>query len=128
MSMSVELQRALNAIMRKNRESVHELKITVHPEVLQRLRTEDEELLVEMERRYEGRLIFRSRRRLPPREVPRRRRRHRQRVEGLTSFGRSQRDGISWARDCPAAFWGAFPLVKFAKIHRRNYNRDNYRS
>ena len=60
MSMSVELQRALNAIMRKHRDTVHELKITVHPEVLQRLRTEDEELLVEMERRYEGRLIFRS--------------------------------------------------------------------
>ena len=60
MSMSVELQRALNAIMRQHRDTVHELKITVHPEVLQRLRTEDEELLVEMERRYEGRLIFRS--------------------------------------------------------------------
>ena len=58
--MEMTRQRALNAIMRKHRESVHELKITVHPEVLQRLRTEDEELLVEMERRYEGRLIFRS--------------------------------------------------------------------
>ncbi len=32
----------------------------MHPEVLQRLRTEDEELLVELERRYEGRLIFRA--------------------------------------------------------------------
>ena len=60
MSMSVELQRALNCIMRKHQETVHELKVTVHPEVLQRLRTEDEELLVEMERRYEGRLIFRA--------------------------------------------------------------------
>ena len=60
MSMSVELQRALNAIMRRYQETVRELRITVHPEVLQRLRTEDEELLVEMERRYEGRLIFRS--------------------------------------------------------------------
>ena len=46
--------------MRKHQETVHELKVTVHPEVLQRLRTEDEELLVEMERRYEGRLIFRA--------------------------------------------------------------------
>ena len=60
MSMSVELQRTLNALMRKHQETVHELKITVHPEVMQRLRTEDEELLVEMERRYEGRLIFRA--------------------------------------------------------------------
>ena len=60
MSMSVELQRALNAIMRKHLENVHEFKVTVHPEVLQRLRTEDEELLVDLERRYEGRLIFRA--------------------------------------------------------------------
>ncbi len=60
MSMSVELQRALNAIMRKHLDQVHEFKVTVHPEVLQRLRTEDEELLVELERRYEGRLIFRA--------------------------------------------------------------------
>jgi ribonuclease G len=60
MSMSVELQRALNAVMRKHRDSVHELKVIVHPELLQRLRTEDEELLVELERKYEGRLSFRA--------------------------------------------------------------------
>ena len=60
MSMSVELQRALNAIMRKHRETHPELKVTVHPEVLQRLRTEDEELLVELERKHEGRLTFRA--------------------------------------------------------------------
>ena len=60
MSMSVELQRALNAIMRKHRETYPELRVTVHPEVLQRLRTEDEELLVELERKHEGRLTFRS--------------------------------------------------------------------
>ena len=60
MSMSVELQRALNAIMRKHRETYPELKVTVHPEVLQRLRTEDEELLVELERKHEGRLTFRA--------------------------------------------------------------------
>ena len=58
--MSVELQRALNAIMRKHRETYPELKVTVHPEVLQRLRTEDEELLVELERKHEGRLTFRA--------------------------------------------------------------------
>ena len=61
MSMSVELQRALNAIMRKHQDSgIHELKVVVHPEVLHRLRTEDEELLVEIERKYEGRLTFRA--------------------------------------------------------------------
>jgi ribonuclease G len=34
--------------------------VTVHPELLNRLRTEDEELLIDIERRYAGRLIFRS--------------------------------------------------------------------
>lgn len=60
MSMSVELQRALNATMRRHRETVHEFKVIVHPEVLARLRTEDEELLIELERKYEGRLSFRA--------------------------------------------------------------------
>jgi ribonuclease G len=59
MSMSVELQRSLHQILRANPE-VHEVKIIVHPHLLNRLRTEDEELLVEIERRYEGRLTFRS--------------------------------------------------------------------
>ena len=60
MSMSVELQRALNATMRRHRDTVHEFKVTVHPEVLARLRTEDEELLIELERKYEGRLSFKA--------------------------------------------------------------------
>ena len=60
MTMSVELQRALNATMRRHRDTVHEFKVTVHPEVLARLRTEDEELLIELERKYEGRLSFRA--------------------------------------------------------------------
>ena len=59
-SMSVELQRALKGIMSKYKDTVRELKIVVHPEVLQRLRTEDEDLLVDLERRFEGRLIFRA--------------------------------------------------------------------
>jgi ribonuclease G len=59
MTMSVELQRALHGVLRKWPD-VHELKIIVNPHLLQRLRTEDEELLVEIERRYEGRLTFRS--------------------------------------------------------------------
>ena len=36
------------------------MKVIVHPHVLQRLRTEDEELLVEIERKYAGRLTFRA--------------------------------------------------------------------
>lgn len=60
MTLSVELQRALHAVMRKYRDTVHEIKVAVHPELLKRLREEDEELLVDIERRYAGRLTFRS--------------------------------------------------------------------
>jgi len=60
MTMSVELQRALHAVMKKHQADVHEIKIVVHPEVLGRLREEDEELLIDIERRYSGRLSFRS--------------------------------------------------------------------
>jgi ribonuclease G len=58
--MSVELQRSLHQVMRKYQDTIHEIKIIVHPHVLNRLRTEDEELLVEIERRYAGRLTFRA--------------------------------------------------------------------
>lgn len=60
MTLSVELQRRLNALMRKHQNSVHEVKVIVHPELLKRLREEDEELLVDIERRYAGRLTFRA--------------------------------------------------------------------
>ena len=60
MSMSVEIQRELHAVMRKYQDTVHELRVTVNPHVLQRLREQDEELLVEIERKYAGRLTFRS--------------------------------------------------------------------
>jgi ribonuclease G len=59
MTMSVEIQRALHAVMRQN-QNVHEVRIIVHPEVLNRLKTEDEELLVDIERKYSGRLTFRT--------------------------------------------------------------------
>ncbi len=60
MTMSVELQRALHTVMRQNQESVHEIKVIVHPDLLNRLRNEDEEHLVDIERRYAGRLSFRA--------------------------------------------------------------------
>ncbi len=60
MTMSVELQRALHSIMRKHQETVHEIRITVNPDLLSRLRTDDEDHLVEIERRYAGRLSFRA--------------------------------------------------------------------
>jgi ribonuclease G len=59
MTMSVEIQRALHSVLRKNPET-HDVKIIVNPEVLNRLRSEDEELLVEIERKYAGRLTFRT--------------------------------------------------------------------
>lgn len=60
MTMSVELQRALHAVMRRHQESIHEVKVIVHPELLNRLRSEDEDHLVDIERRYAGRLSFRG--------------------------------------------------------------------
>jgi ribonuclease G len=59
MTMSVEIQRTLHAVLRKKPE-VHDIRVIVNPEVLNRLKTEDEELLVEIERKYSGRLIFRT--------------------------------------------------------------------
>jgi len=60
MTMSVELQRSLHAVMKKYHATVHEVRVIVHPELMQRLRTEDEEHLLDIERRYQGRLSFRS--------------------------------------------------------------------
>lgn len=59
-TMSVELQRSINAIMQKYPDSQHDLLIIVNPEVMHRLRTEDDQLLVELERKHHGRLTFRS--------------------------------------------------------------------
>ena len=60
--MSVEIQRKLSEILKKRSrdESDFQLRIVVHPSVLERLRTEDEKLLIEMEKRYFGKLSFRA--------------------------------------------------------------------
>ncbi|MFO7937658.1 MAG: Rne/Rng family ribonuclease [Kiritimatiellia bacterium] len=64
LALSVDIQRQLAAIMRKAREKNKgqevELQIVVSPCVLERLRTEDEEFLIEMQRRHTGRLTFKS--------------------------------------------------------------------
>src|SRR5712672_3297693 len=60
MTMSVEIQRALHAVMRKYQDTIHDIRVILNPEVLKRLKEEDEELLVELERRYAGRLMFRA--------------------------------------------------------------------
>ena len=61
-TMSVEIQRKLNEILRKRSrdESDFQLLIVVHPTVLERLRTEDEKHLIEMEKQYFGKLSFRK--------------------------------------------------------------------
>jgi ribonuclease G len=60
MTTSVELHRTLNTVMRKYQDSIHDIRVILNPDVLKRLKEEDEELLVEMERRYAGRLMFRG--------------------------------------------------------------------
>jgi ribonuclease G len=60
MSTSVEVHRALNCVMRKYQDSIHEFRVILNPDVLKRLREEDEELLVELERRYASKLMFRA--------------------------------------------------------------------
>ncbi|MCB1234784.1 MAG: Rne/Rng family ribonuclease [Verrucomicrobiae bacterium] len=59
-TMSVELQRRINAIFARHGDRIRDLIIVVHPDVLERLRTKDSELLVELERRHNARLTFRS--------------------------------------------------------------------
>jgi ribonuclease G len=60
MTTSVELHRTLNTVMRKYQESVHDFRVILNPDVLKRLKEEDEEFLVELERRYASRLMFRG--------------------------------------------------------------------
>ena len=61
-TMSVEIQRKLSEILKKRQrdESDFQLKIIVHPTVLERLRKDDEKILIEMEKRYFGKLSFRA--------------------------------------------------------------------
>jgi len=61
LGMSVEIQRQIAAVIRRQKRSepARSLQITVHPTVLERLRSEDEDLLVELQNRFEGSLGFR---------------------------------------------------------------------
>lgn len=61
-TMSVEIQRKLGEILKKRTrdESDFQLRIVVNPTILKRLRTEDEKLLIELEKRYFGKLSFRE--------------------------------------------------------------------
>ncbi|MBI4025517.1 MAG: Rne/Rng family ribonuclease [Verrucomicrobia bacterium] len=71
-SMSVEIQRRIAEVLRKRGESRSDtpgggtaagefsIRVIVHPEVLERLRTRDEELLLGLEQRLSGKLSFRA--------------------------------------------------------------------
>ncbi|MGI8601501.1 MAG: Rne/Rng family ribonuclease [Verrucomicrobiales bacterium] len=59
-SMSVELQRKLHAVLPSLGETNRDVVVTVHPDVMQRLRSEDADHLLEIERRHLCRLTFRS--------------------------------------------------------------------
>ncbi len=61
-TMSVEIQRKLQEILKKRTrdENDFQLRIVVNPTVLERLRTEDEKHLIELEKRYFGKLSFRA--------------------------------------------------------------------
>lgn len=63
-TLSVELQRRLSSIVRritlKTNQKEHALRVLVHPSILERLRNEDAELLVRMERDFGVKLAFRA--------------------------------------------------------------------
>jgi ribonuclease G len=60
MTMSVEIQRKLNSVIHKHRDTLGDLVVVVNGDVLNRFKSEDSKLLVEIERQHSGRLIFRS--------------------------------------------------------------------
>ena len=62
LTMSVEIQRKLSEILKKRSrdESDFQLCVVVHPTIRERLRTEDAKHMIEMEKRYFGKLSFRA--------------------------------------------------------------------
>jgi ribonuclease G len=62
LGMSVDIQRRVAAIMRREgkRDEVRNLRIIVHPTVLERLRREDEQFLIDLESKYGKRMSFKS--------------------------------------------------------------------
>ncbi len=63
LNMSVEIQRRLLAIMRTQQREASRglsLRVTVNPTILNRLREEDEALLLKMQEQFKGRLSFRA--------------------------------------------------------------------
>jgi ribonuclease G len=59
LTMSVDIQRRISSILQRGRTEQKDLVVVVHPDVMQRLRTEDGELLAELQRKYQAKLAFR---------------------------------------------------------------------
>ncbi|MFV1995426.1 MAG: ribonuclease E/G [Verrucomicrobiales bacterium] len=59
-TMSIELQRRIDEVMTRAGERTKELVIVVHPDVMNRLRTKDDKLLMQLERKHAARFTFRS--------------------------------------------------------------------
>jgi ribonuclease G len=57
-TMSVEIQRGLTRVM-KLHPGVREVRVVLNADVLDRLKKEDEEILIDLERKFQGRLSFR---------------------------------------------------------------------
>lgn len=62
LSLSVDIQRQIAGVMRKARQEGREidLQVLVAPTVLDRLRREDEAILIDLQSQYQGRLSFKS--------------------------------------------------------------------
>ncbi len=64
LSLSVEIQRKIREVLRRHasakKEEAIALRVLVHPDVMNRLKNEDEKILVEMEKKYAGKLQFRA--------------------------------------------------------------------
>jgi ribonuclease G len=62
LGLSVDVQRHIQAVLRRKRsdDKSVDLQVVVHPTVLERLRREDEQLLLDLEAKYGGRLGFKS--------------------------------------------------------------------
>jgi ribonuclease G len=60
LTMSAEIQRELSSVMRDKKYRGKALRVYMHPEILDRLRNEDAELLNDLESRYKNELSFRA--------------------------------------------------------------------
>lgn len=59
-TMSVELQRRLSSILPRLPDTDRDLLVVIHPDVMNRLRTSDDQILVDLERKYQARMTFRT--------------------------------------------------------------------